>query len=270
MQKHKTGWMLIVMVTAIMTFGLPEAPEAGVNPQNKSAVQFQRAALPVAEAFGNTVLKFGATGKDVIELQGRMKFLGYHKGSIDGQFGWGTFASLKKFQTAFGMPANGIADAKVKLRLWSATKNYRPGNEEATALKRLNGEQEESTPVRNANELSAADLKMLQRVVYGEARGEPYEGQVAVAAVVLNRINDPLFPDTVSGVVFQPGAFTAVADGQIWLDPDDRAKQAVLDALSGWDPSGEALYYFNPRTATSKWIWTRPQIKQIGEHIFTK
>lgn len=112
------------------------------------------------------------------------------------------------------------------------------------------------------------DLQILANAVYGEARGEPYEGQVAVAAVILNRLESPEFPDTISEIIFQPLAFTAVADGQIWLTPNERAKQAVLDAINGWDPSENALYYFNPKTATSKWIWTRQQIKQIGEHIF--
>ena len=110
----------------------------------------------------------------------------------------------------------------------------------------------------------------MSQAVYGEARGEPYEGQVAVAAVILNRIDSPSFPNTISGVIFEPGAFTCVSDGQIWLAPNDTAKKAVLDAINGWDPSGNALYYFNPATATSKWIWSRPQIKRIGKHIFCK
>lgn len=112
------------------------------------------------------------------------------------------------------------------------------------------------------------DIRIMAQAVYGEARGEPYEGQVAVAAVILNRINSPIFPNTVSDVIFEPRAFTAVADGQIWMDPDEEARKAVLDAINGQDPSGDALYYFNPQTATSGWIWTRPQIKQIGKHIF--
>ncbi|WP_017728062.1 spore cortex-lytic enzyme [Halalkalibacterium ligniniphilum] len=112
------------------------------------------------------------------------------------------------------------------------------------------------------------DIQLMANAVYGEARGEPYVGQVAVAAVIINRVNNPIFPDTVSGVIFEPRAFTAVADGQIWLEPDETARRAVLDALNGQDPSGNALYYFNPDTATSGWIWTRPQIKKIGKHIF--
>ncbi|NEU31112.1 spore cortex-lytic enzyme [bacterium LRH843] len=112
------------------------------------------------------------------------------------------------------------------------------------------------------------DVRLMANAVYGEARGEPYVGQVAVAAVIINRVNSPSFPNTVSGVIFEPRAFTAVADGQIWLEPNDTARRAVLDALNGQDPTGSALYYFNPDTATSGWIWTRPQIKKIGRHIF--
>ncbi|MFT4413120.1 cell wall hydrolase [Fredinandcohnia humi] len=117
---------------------------------------------------------------------------------------------------------------------------------------------------------SQNDIQLLANAVYGEARGEPYIGQVAIAAVILNRINSPTFPDTVSGVIFEPLAFTAVADGQIWLTPNEQAKKAVIDAINGWDPTGGATYYFNPETATSKWIWGRPQIKRIGKHIFCR
>lgn len=117
---------------------------------------------------------------------------------------------------------------------------------------------------------SQNDVNLMANAVYGESRGEPYIGQVAVAAVIINRIESAEFPNTVSGVIFEPRAFTAVADGQIYLTPNAKAKKAVMDALNGWDPTGEALYYFNPDTATSGWIWTRPQIKKIGKHIYTK
>jgi N-acetylmuramoyl-L-alanine amidase len=115
---------------------------------------------------------------------------------------------------------------------------------------------------------SSNDIQLMANAVYGESRGEPFTGQVAVAAVILNRVNSSSFPNTVSGVIFEPRAFTAVADGQIYLTPNETAKKAVLDAINGIDPTGEALYYFNPDTATSNWIWSRPQIKKIGKHIF--
>jgi N-acetylmuramoyl-L-alanine amidase len=131
-------------------------------------------------------------------------------------------------------------------------------------------QQQGATATHMPNGFSQNDIQLMANAVYGEARGEPYIGKVAVAAVILNRLNSSSFPNTVAGVIFEPGAFTAVADGQIWLTPDEEAKKAVLDAINGWDPSDNALYYFNPNTATSGWIWTRPQIKQIGKHIFTK
>lgn len=137
------------------------------------------------------------------------------------------------------------------------------------------GAQEQAAPQKpTATNVPAGfsqnDIQLMANAVYGEARGEPYIGQVAIAAVILNRVESASFPNTVSGVIFEPRAFTAVADGQIWLAPNEQAKKAVLDALNGWDPTGNAIYYFNPDTATSAWIWSRPQIKKIGRHIFCK
>lgn len=123
---------------------------------------------------------------------------------------------------------------------------------------------------RSSGGFSKNDIYLMASAVHGEARGEPYVGQVAVAAVILNRLESEKFPQSVSGVIFQPGAFTAVTDGQIWLTPNETAKKAVLDAINGWDPSNGCLYYFNPDTATSKWIWSRPQVKRIGKHIFCR
>lgn len=117
---------------------------------------------------------------------------------------------------------------------------------------------------------SQNDLKLMANAVYGEARGEPYEGQVAVAAVILNRVKDSRFPNTVSGVIFEPLAFTAVADGQIWLEPNETSKRAVQDAINGWDPTGGLVYYFNPDTATSAWMHARERVKRIGKHVFLR
>lgn len=127
-----------------------------------------------------------------------------------------------------------------------------------------------ATAANTPSGFSQNDIQLMANAVYGESRGEPYTGQVAVAAVILNRVNSANFPNTVSGVIFEPRAFTAVADGQIWLTPNEKAKKAVLEAINGLDPTGNALYYFNPDTATSGWIWGRPQIKRIGKHIFCK
>ena len=132
------------------------------------------------------------------------------------------------------------------------------------------GPEQKEADVQTRGWLSKNDINLLARTVYGEARGEPYVGQVAVAAVVLNRMKNPAFPNSIPGIIFQPLAFTAVADGQIWLTPDDQSYRAVSEALNGSDPTGGAIYYFNPVTATSKWIWGRPQIGKIGKHIFTR
>ena len=126
--------------------------------------------------------------------------------------------------------------------------------------------------VRAAGGGNTSDVQLLARAINGEARGEPYEGQVAVGAVILNRVKDSRFPNTIAGVIYQAGAFTAVADGQINvpIDEDSTVVKAAQDALNGWDPTGGAVYYFNPDTATNKWIWSRPVIKTIGKHRFCK
>jgi len=223
-----------------------------------------KSGLESDETFGNAVLKYGAQGADVRELQGRLSFLGYYDGRVDGDFGYATLTSLKRFQRAFGMTPDGIAGSKTKTKLWEATKAWAPGSGEAAPAQGENA----AVHASDHGGLSEQDLKLMANAVYGEARGEPYEGQVAVAAVILNRVASDAFPNTVSGVIFQPGAFTAVADGQIYLTPNEQAAKAVRDALNGWDPSGGCIYYFNPDTATSKWIWSRSQVKTIGKHIF--
>ncbi|MGJ7922183.1 spore cortex-lytic enzyme [Neobacillus sp. LXY-4] len=216
-----------------------------------------------ASSFSNRIIQRGATGSDVIELQSRLKHVGFFTGKIDGVFGWKTYWALRNFQYEFGLPIDGVAGSATKNKLVKATKNYKPATAGAKNPTK-------ATSTNTPNGFSQNDIKLMANAVHGEARGEPYVGQVAVAAVILNRVNSQSFPNTVSGVIFEPGAFTAVADGQIWLTPNATSKKAVQDALNGWDPTGEAIYYFNPATATSKWIWGRPQIKKIGKHIFCK
>ena len=252
-----------------------------------------------ANAFSDQQITRGAYGDDVIELQARLQYLGFYKSKIDGKFGYNTYWALRNFQENYGLPVDGIAGAKTKKALagfsdydekWvkaqlnagnqftyyggkpldqqvkkntSGGSGSGSGNSNSSGSSNNNGTQTQVPP-----KYTERDLQLMANAVYGEARGEPYEGQVAVAAVILNRLESPDFPNTISGIIFQPLAFTAVADGQIWLEPNERAKEAVIDAMNGWDPSENALYYFNPKTATSKWIWSRPQIKQIGEHIF--
>lgn len=235
---------------------------------------------PTDATFSDAVLTVGFKGKDVEELQGRLRYLGYYDGEITGVFDQKTKNAVTWFQWKFGMKSDGVVGAKTKLKLWEATKDWRPTAADkpksGQAASGGTGGGTSKTSTGSAHTiaksskmgLSENDLKIMANAVYGEARGEPYEGQVAVAAVILNRVKSPSFPNTASGVIFQPGAFTAVADGQIWLTPNERAKQAVQDALNGWDPTGGCIYYFNPETATSKWIWSRPQVKRIGKHIF--
>lgn len=242
------------------------------------------------DAFSGQVIQQGAFGDDVIELQARLKHIGFYTGDIDGVFGWRTYWALRNFQYEFGLPIDGIAGEKTKQMLVKSTKydaqkvrNEMYGIKDSTPSGEKKQPQQQQSPKNEAEStptgttkvnvpqgFSQNDINLMANAVYGEARGEPYEGQVAVAAVILNRVRSATFPNTISGVIFEPRAFTAVADGQIWLTPNETAKQAVLDAINGWDPSGNAMYYFNPDTATSGWIWTRPQIKQIGKHIFCK
>lgn len=234
---------------------------------------------PAEETFSKNEVRYGATGADVNELQGRLKFIGFYSGSIDGDYGYKTLLAVKRFQGEFGMQVDGIVGPKTKLRLWEATKEWKPtvasggGSGDSGSSENTDADSNQApanlTPSSNLG-LSEQDLTLMANAVNGESRGEPYIGQVAVAAVILNRVKSASFPNTVSGVIFQPGAFTAVADGQIWLTPSESTKKAVKDALNGWDPTGGCIYYFNPETATSQWIWSRPQVKNIGKHIFCK
>ncbi|HLS36325.1 MAG TPA: spore cortex-lytic enzyme [Bacillota bacterium] len=233
-------------------------------------------------SFSPQVIQHGAVGEDVIELQSRLQYIGFYNGKIDGVFGWGTYWALRNFQYEFGLDIDGMAGETTKNKLIEVTeydKQYvRNQINQGKSFTHYGGENRNQETSESKNDAavnvpqgySQNDIQLMANAVYGEARGEPYEGQVAVAAVILNRVKSSTFPNTVAGVIFEPRAFTAVADGQIWLTPNERAKNAVLDAINGWDPSGNAEYYFNPETATSAWIWTRPQIKQIGKHIFCK
>jgi len=196
-----------------------------------------------------TLSYYGSRGEEVRNIQTRLKKWGYYDGPIDGIYGYKTYRAVRLFQQKNGLKVDGIAGPQTLAALGLPT---------GTAA------------AASAGGTSNKDLNLLAHLVYGEARGEPYEGQVAVAAVVLNRVRDHRFPKTIAGVIYQPRAFTAVDDGQINLTPNETAYRAARDALNGWDPSNGALYYFNPATATSKWIWSRPQIKRIGKHIFCK
>ena len=194
--------------------------------------------------------KYGSRGDEVRQIQTKLKNWGYYSGSVDGIYGSATLAAVKSFQKKNGLTVDGIAGTKT-----------------LQAMGIYNSSSSSSTSSSN---VSSSNLNLLSRVVYGEARGESYTGQVAVAAVVLNRVKSSSFPNTISGVVYQSGAFDCVSDGQINLTPDATARKAAQDALNGWDPTYGAIYYFNPATATNKWIWSRPMTVTIGKHRFCK
>lgn len=199
---------------------------------------------------------YGSSGNIVVEIQRRLKAWGYYDGGLDGSYGYRTYTAVKSYQSSNGLKADGIAGDRTLTSLGINAGQYAAG----TA----------SSDGNAGNYTSNQDVTLLARLINGEARGEPYEGQVAVGAVVLNRTRDARFPSTVAGVIYQPGAFTAIVDGQIGAEMKQSSINAARDALNGWDPSGGAVYYFNPATATSAWIWSRPLIKIIGNHRFCR
>lgn len=184
--------------------------------------------------------KIGSTGGEVSEIQSRLKEWGYYGGEVDGIFGTATKNAVIKFQKANGLIPDGIVGSKTLAAMG----------------------------ISSGSVYNSADYELLARIISAEARGESYLGQVAVGAVVLNRIEHPSFPDTVSGVVYQNGAFSCLYDGQFYEPIADSAYSAARDALNGLDPSGGAIYYYNPKTATNKWIRSRPVITTIGRHVF--
>ena len=206
--------------------------------------------IVVRNAEVQALSKYGSRGDEVRQIQTKLKNWGYYSGSVDGIYGSATLSAVKSFQKKNGLTVDGIAGTKT-----------------LQAMGIYNSSSSSSTSSSNVN---SSNLNLLSRVVYGEARGESYTGQVAVAAVVLNRVKSSSFPNTISGVVYQSGAFDCVSDGQINLTPDATARKAAQDAINGWDPSYGAIYYFNPATATNKWIWSRPMTVTIGKHRFCK
>lgn len=184
----------------------------------------------------------GSTGSVVTQIQKRLSDWGYYFDGVDGVYGGQTESAVKYFQSKNGLTPDGVA-----------------GNATLAAI----GINTSTAATSRSN-----DVNLLARLISAEARGEPYSGQVAVGAVVLNRTKHPSFPHSISGVIYQPGAFTCLSDGQFYTPVSDSAYKAARDALNGWDPSGGAIYYFNPSTATSGWIWSRPLIVIIGKHRF--
>ena len=193
--------------------------------------------------------KYGSRGDEVRQIQTKLKRWGYYNGNVDGIYGSQTLESVKYFQRKNGLTVDGIA---------------------GPATLKAMGISNSSNSSSSSSSSNSSNVNLLARLIYGEARGEPYTGQVAVGAVVMNRVKSSSFPNTISGVIYQSGAFDAVRDGQINLSPNSTAIKAAQDAINGWDPSYGAIYYFNPSTATNKWIWSRPMTVTIGRHRFCK
>lgn len=197
--------------------------------------------IALAQSADAAVYKRGSSGATVTQIQTRLKSWGYYDGTVDGIYGSATERAVRYFQRVNGLAVDGQTGDKTLAAL---------GIYEAS------------------DTASSGDVYLLARLISAEARGEPYIGQVAVGAVVLNRVDHPSFPNSMSGVIYQRGAFSCLDDGQFDQPIADSAYRAAREALAGADPTGGAIYYFNPATATSKWIWSRPQMLTIGSHIF--
>ena len=209
--------------------------------------------IAVPEMADAAALRQGSSGEQVKTLQSKLKRWGYYNGNVDGIFGSGTAQAVKYFQKKNGLTADGIVgEATAKALGLSLTGNSGGG----------------SSSSGGSSNSGDKDLYLLAKLVHGESRGEPYKGKVAVAAVVLNRVKSSSFPNSISGVIYQKGAFSAVSDGQINLSPDNESIKAARDAMNGWDPTGGAIYYYNPAVATSSWIFGRKTITVIGKHVF--
>lgn len=194
------------------------------------------------------VLKMGSSGSQVKTLQTKLNNWGYNAGTVDGIFGSKTRDAVKRFQQKNGLAVDGIVGAQTAKALGMTLTGSSSSN----------------------SSYSSQDVYLLAKCIHAEARGEPYLGQVAVGAVVLNRVKSSSFPNTIAGVIYQPYAFTAVIDGQMNLEPNQSAYNAARDAMNGWDPTNGCIYYYNPATATSSWIWSRPVMLTIGKHSFAK
>ena len=201
------------------------------------------------------VLRQGSTGGEVKEVQRRLKQWGYYSGAVDGIFGSGTKQAVIAFQKKNGLTADGVVGKATYAALGM--------NDSYNAL--VGNSQNKPS---NSTSYSSSDLYLMAKAIYAEGRGESYVGQVAIGAVIMNRLKSPSFPNTIAGIIYQKGAFTAVADGQINLEPNQTAYNAARDAMNGWDPTYGAIYYYNPAKATSAWIFSRPTVTTIGKHVF--
>ena len=235
------------LMIGMMAFALAGSAAAGTF---ALAAQQQPAAAEIAvEA---AVLRQGSTGGEVKEVQRRLKNWGYYTGAVDGIFGSATRKAVVYFQQKNNLTADGIVG--------KATYKALGMNDSYNVLAGGTG--------GGVNGYTSSDVYLVAKAIHAEGRGESYTGQVAIGAVIMNRVKSPQFPNTVAGVIYQKGAFTAVDDGQINLEPNETAYRAARDAMNGWDPSCGALYYYNPAVATSSWIFGRETVTVIGKHVF--
>lgn len=241
MKKHQSAiqrvWQIAVILLLnlliILAVALP-ASLAGEEVDSRQAIE--------------TLSQLGSRGDEVRRVQSKLRELGFYTGKVDGIYGTNTRDAVRSFQRSVGITADGIAGQKTLLFLGLSGGGSSSGS----------------------GGYSRSDVQLLAKTISAEARGESYEGQVAVGAVILNRVEHSSFPDTISGVVYQPGAFSAVRDMN-WSQPvAASAQKAAQDAINGWDPSGGALYYYNPAKTSNKWMRSRPVIKTIGNHLFCK
>lgn len=201
------------------------------------------------EAYGQSI-GWGAKGELVRQAQQKLKNWGYLEGAVDGVYGEETYRAVRLFQQRNGLEVDGIIGPQTRRAL---------GLPETAAT---------STAPSRSGVSRSDDVNVLARAIHAEAKGEPYEGKVAVGAVILNRVRHPAFPNTIAGVIYQPCAFEPVKNGSINETPDEESYRAAKDALNGWDPTGGAIYFWNPATSSSPWIWTRKITLRIGKHVF--
>ncbi len=225
-----------------------------------AATHIQEAPAASVEAVDAAVLRQGSRGNEVKEVQRRLKQWGYYTGSVDGIFGAGTKKAVIAFQKKNGLTADGVV-GKATYKALGMTDSY-------NALNGGSGSSGSSSSSSTPSGYTSSDLYLLAKAIYAEGRGESYTGQVAIGAVIINRVKSSSFPNSISGVIYQSGAFTAVTDGQINLEPNQTAYNAARDAMNGWDPTYGCLYYYNPAVATSSWIFGRKTVTVIGKHVF--
>lgn len=243
-----------ILAIGALALALSATAVTGITAYSVTRAQDDASLIASTSAIETAVLRQGSRGGEVKEVQRRLKQWGYYTGAVDGVFGAGTKKAVIAFQKKNGLTADGVVG--------KATYKALGMNDSYNALDR--GQSSSSS----SSNYTSSDLYLMAKAIYAEGRGESYTGQVAIGAVIMNRVRSSSFPNTVAGVIYQKGAFTAVSDGQINLEPNQTAYNAAKDAMNGWDPTYGCLYYYNPAVATSAWIFNRKTVTVIGKHVF--